>query len=132
MKKILIVLTSLLALLCISCASSHPKMLGHEEMSHAVTYKEAIILDARKGSKWDDGQRIPGARGMNLMSTDAQISLALPDKHARIITYCGSLKCPMSKTLATRLIKLGYQHVSEYPPGIKGWKEAGGITSSAK
>ena len=47
------------------------------------------------------------------------------DKNALIVTYCSNTKCPASARLATRLRKLGYTNVLEYPEGIDGWAEAG-------
>jgi len=84
-----------------------------------------VLVDART-AKWDDGRRLPGALSVSAESTDEQIAQALPDKAARIVTYCSNEKCPASKNLATRLIGLGYQNVSKYPQGLEGWTEDGG------
>lgn len=85
---------------------------------------QVTIIDART-AKWDDGRRLPGAISVSAESTDEQIAGALPDKAAKIITYCSNEQCPASKNLATRLLELGYTNVSKYPAGIDGWNEAG-------
>ena len=90
------------------------------------------LIDARAGSKYDDNKRIPGAQGLSLKATNTQITAALTDKNAKIVTYCGSLRCPMSKMMATKLRKLGYKNVQEYSHGIAGWKKAGNKVEKVK
>ena len=126
MKKLSMLITLLLVgLLAVACSSMEAEPLSDMQMSKVVNSKGTTILDARMGSKWDNKERVPGASGMNLKSSDAEIQAQLPDKAARIVTYCGSDKCPMSSTLAKRLKGLGYSNVSEYPSGLQGWKAAG-------
>lgn len=86
--------------------------------------KPVTVLDARSG-KWDDGTRIPGAKALNAATPDEEIAQALPDKDAKIVTYCSGLKCPASHALASKLTSLGYKNVTEYPEGIEGWTKAG-------
>lgn len=100
-------------------------VIGTEALATLLRAKTpAAVLDARSG-KFDDGQRIPGARSLNAGSTEAEIAQVLPDKGALVVTYCAGLKCPASHQLAEKLVKLGYSNVVEYPEGIAGWLEAG-------
>lgn len=48
-----------------------------------------------------------------------------PDKHRKIVIYCGFTKCTRSHNGAVWAMKLGYDNVYRYPGGIKGWLEAG-------
>jgi rhodanese-related sulfurtransferase len=82
------------------------------------------ILDARSG-KYDDGRRIPGAKSLTASADEKTIAATAGDKSGLVVTYCSNLKCPASHALATRLRKLGYTNVVEYPYGIDGWAEAG-------
>jgi rhodanese-related sulfurtransferase len=92
---------------------------------------EAVtVLDARSG-KWDDGNRIAGAKALNAETPDEEVTKALPDKDAKIVTYCGGLKCPASSALADKLTKLGYKNVTEYPEGIEGWVKDGNEVKKA-
>jgi len=126
MKKILSCIAILsIMLFTAACSSTEIAHLNDKQMGEIQKSHKSIILDARKGSKWDDKERVPGARGMSLKSSDAEILSQLPNKKAKIVTYCGSPKCPMSAMLAKRLKDLGYINVSEYTNGIKGWKAAG-------
>jgi len=82
------------------------------------------VLDARAG-KYDDGTRIPGAKGLAFDASDAQVAALLPDKQSLVVTYCSNLKCPASHMLGERLRKLGYVNVLEYQEGIEAWTAAG-------
>ena len=90
-----------------------------------------VVVDARTG-KYDDGVRIPGAINLHTKSPLNRIRRKLRSKRRLVVTYCASLKCPASAQLASLLGKLGYKNVIEYPYGIKGWREAGHGTTSAK
>ena len=133
MKKLsLLIAVLLVGLLTSACTSMQKGPLDDKQMSEVVNSKDVTILDARMGSKWDNKERVPGASGMSLKSSDAEIQSQLPDKNAKIVTYCGSEKCPMSATLAKRLKGLGYSNVIEYPAGLQGWKAAGNTIVKVK
>lgn len=90
-----------------------------------------VVLDARSG-KWDDGKRVPGAKAVNVDSSDSDIAAAAPDKAALVVTYCAGVKCPASGKLAAKLRTAGYANVIEYPEGIAGWLEAGNSIEETK
>lgn len=83
-----------------------------------------ILLDARTG-KWDDHNRISGAKSLAPDASEEDVKSLLGDKKALIVTYCSNTKCPASGLLAAHLRKLGYGNVIEYPEGIEGWKKTG-------
>ncbi len=82
------------------------------------------VLDARSG-KYDDGNRIPGAKVLAPDATEALVNAMLPDKQMLVVTYCVNLKCPASHMLAEQLRRFGYTNVLEYREGIEGWMAAG-------
>lgn len=88
------------------------------------------VLDARTG-KYDDGRRVPGAKTLDPAAKDADVTTALPDKTALIVTYCAGLKCPASHMLGEKLRGLGYLNVLEYHEGIDGWVAAGNTVEHA-
>jgi len=88
------------------------------------------VLDARAG-KFDDGTRIPGAKGLAIDATEEQVTALLPDKQWLVVTYCANLKCPASHMLGEKLRKLGYVNVLEYRDGIEGWMAAGNAIEKA-
>ncbi len=89
-----------------------------------------VLLDVRAG-KFDDGQRIPGAKQINPEATDAEIVKAVPSKEALIVAYCTNTKCGASKMLAEKLAKLGYKNVVKYPGGIEEWVKLGNPVEKA-
>jgi rhodanese-related sulfurtransferase len=92
-----------------------------EELKKTLAKEEPVILvDARSG-KYDDGRRIGNAKQLASSASAEEIEAALPDKDAKIVAYCSSLKCPASKQLAHKLVDLGCKNVVKYPDGIDGW-----------
>jgi len=88
------------------------------------------VLDARVG-KFDDGNRIPGAKALAPDAAAEKVTAMLPDKQALVVTYCANLKCPASSQLAKHLRQLGYSNILEYHEGIEGWKAAGNQVEKA-
>ena len=91
----------------------------------------AVVLDARSG-KYDDGERLPGAKSLTDKATAEEAAKLIPSKEHLVVTYCANPKCPASDRLAKHLTKLGYKNVIELPAGIQGWKEAGKPVEKAK
>ena len=81
-----------------------------------------VILDARGPQK----TRIAGAVPMSTRVEDQDILKTVTAKDTLVVTYCGSVHCPLSRMLAKRLEGLGYKNVLENSEGIKGWTDAGG------
>ncbi len=115
-------------------AGHHAATAGIDTASLAALIEAktpVTILDARSG-KYDDGKRVPGAKALSPKAEQAEIEKALPDKKARIVTYCAGTTCPASGQLAERLKSLGYVDVAEYHEGIAGWVKAGKPVENAK
>lgn len=89
------------------------------------------LLDARTG-KFDDGNRIPGAKNLAPDAAKEAVEGMLKDKGALIVTYCANLHCPASASLARNLRGLGYKNVLEYSEGIEGWVKDGNQVETVK
>jgi rhodanese-related sulfurtransferase len=100
------------------------KMISTTELQDMIVKGSAVILDARS-SKYDDGNRIPGAKTLNADCKAEDVAKIVSAKDAKIVAYCGSVQCPASKNLAQHLTGLGYTNVVVYEEGIKGWLAAG-------
>ncbi len=85
--------------------------------------KESIILlDVRDKHEFEEGH-IPGAMNISRGSLEFKAALAIPDKGARIIVYCGQ---DLRSALATKALNdLGYRNAVNMVGGLKAWKEAG-------
>ena len=124
-----------------SCAKACcPKGAAKPETAEVDTHalatllnaKAAVtLLDARSG-KWDDGRRIPGAKGLSPAATAKEAAALIPSKDALVVTYCAGVKCPASRMLAATLKGLGYSNILESPAGIAGWAEHGNPIEQAK
>jgi rhodanese-related sulfurtransferase len=49
----------------------------------------------------------------------------LPDRDARIVTYCANTPCQNSGIAAATLVAMGYTDVREYVEGKQDWVDAG-------
>lgn len=49
---------------------------------------------------------------------------SMPDKKAKIFTYCANESCPSSENGAEKLKSMGYEHVMKYLGGREDWKQA--------
>lgn len=100
------------------------------EVLAAIADGTVTLIDALPASYYDR-QHLPGA--INLVEAEVQdrADELLPDKHARIVTYCSNAACPNSKAVAARLAKLGYTSVRVYRDGIQDWVEAGLATEGS-
>ncbi len=109
-----------------------PHSVTTEQLAEMIKNKPKnfYIFDALIWNK--ESVKIPGAYNVNYKTTDEEIAKLVPDKSARIITYCANPRCSASPKLMKRLQKIGYTNVSEYPSGIQGWIKAGMKTEPAK
>jgi rhodanese-related sulfurtransferase len=88
-----------------------------DDVQKAIDDKSATLVLAI------EGKGIEGSIRVLANADDKTIHAALPNKDAKIITYCGSGSCPASVTLAERLVGLGYKNVEHYAGGLKEWEE---------
>jgi rhodanese-related sulfurtransferase len=89
-----------------------------------------VIVDARNSESFEKAH-IAGAINVPSESSEDEISRSISDKEVLIITYCGSVQCPLSRNLARTLKNLGYNNVIEYPQGMEGWvKNLGPVEGS--
>lgn len=140
MKKLTIVSTVAAAVClfltgcaCMCCKSQCSSEIKTDELAKMIAEKPGTytLLDARYGEYYD-GKVIPTAKHLGSNSAESVITAQLPDKKAKIITYCAGVKCPASKQLADKLRKMGYTDVTEYTEGLEGWTGAGKSTVGLK
>lgn len=89
---------------------------------------EAAFLDPRKQSDWDAGH-IPDAVHFDIKNpaafNEANIEKALPNKTAKVVTYCNGDHCSRAAHAAQHLVKWGYKNVYYFRDGFPAWKAAG-------
>ncbi len=127
-----IMLLALVSILSVSTVTAEPSKASADAHSQGTVNTEAlaaiinsdvpvVILDARPKTP----ATIPGAKQVVPEAPLDILTAAAPDKNALIITYCSGPQCQLSNRLATRLLKLGYTNVIEYPEGFSAWRKAG-------
>jgi len=109
------------------------EIVGTDELARMIKEKPRTytLLDARS-ERYFDGRIIPTAKRLSSDSGEKEITAALPNKNAFIITYCGGIKCPASKILADKLRKMGYTNIKEYPDGMDAWRKSGKSTEKSR
>jgi rhodanese-related sulfurtransferase len=136
MRCILALLLPLALVLSVGCAAKKPmttqEMLAEakeniQEISVAEAKKEfdsgkAIFLDVREPAEYEKGH-VPKAKNLPRGLLEFKIAKAVPDKSARIITYCksGGRSCFATDTACC----LGYTNVASMAGGWKAWVKAG-------
>jgi molybdopterin/thiamine biosynthesis adenylyltransferase/rhodanese-related sulfurtransferase len=84
--------------------------------------KAATLVDVREASEWDQGH-VPGAVHISKSYIEQQIEAAVPDRDARVVTYCaGGVR---SLFAAQTLRDMGYTNVSSMSGGFQQWKSQG-------
>ena len=126
MKKIFILLSSLLFTAAVFAASSKVADISQAELTAAIASKSAVILDVNGSDSYREG-RIPGA--IDYIANKDRIASLLPaDKNALVVAYCGNEQCSAYRAAAEAAVKLGYTNVKHFAPGIAGWKKSGAPT----
>ena len=96
------------------------------EVKPLLAAGEIVLVDARDAAAFD-ADRIPGAVSLPLRLFDekiAEFSQQYP-KTRPVVTYCGSIGCPLGHILAVRLgAEHGYTDVREMPGGYVEWRAA--------
>ncbi len=132
-------LSTAIALAMLGCVAENKVYAASEQhttgaqIKHidARTLKELLASDDRftlvdaRTDPYFDNKVIQGAIRVPMDSSDTAIASALPNKEKPIVVYCASTSCPASRTLAEKLVGLGYSDVTEFPEGLKGWEAAG-------
>jgi molybdopterin/thiamine biosynthesis adenylyltransferase/rhodanese-related sulfurtransferase len=82
----------------------------------------ATLVDVREASEWDQGH-VPGAVHISKSYIEQQIEGAVPDRDARVVTYCaGGVR---SLFAAQTLRDMGYTNVASMSGGFQQWKSLG-------
>ncbi|HEY7590684.1 MAG TPA: molybdopterin-synthase adenylyltransferase MoeB [Candidatus Limnocylindrales bacterium] len=82
----------------------------------------ATLVDVREASEWEQGH-VPGAVHISKSYIEQQIEAAVPDRDARIVTYCaGGVR---SLFAAQTLRDMGYTNVASMSGGFQKWKSEG-------
>ena len=79
------------------------------------------FIDCREDNEWKAGHAA-GARHLGKGIIERDIEMAVPDKSAKVVIYCGGGF--RSALAGDTLQKMGYSNVLSMASGIKAWREA--------
>lgn len=77
------------------------------------------LIDVREDHEWAEGH-VPGARHMGRGVIERDIEVAVPDKAAPLVLYCGGGF--RSALAADNLQKMGYTNVLSMDGGMRAWR----------
>jgi len=84
-----------------------------------------VLLDVRHPRQYSMGY-IEGAQFFPYAEMTAEeVAKRLPNKEIKIVTYCFSYRCSISRNASKKLMSLGYS-VVDYRGGVTDWGKHGG------
>ena len=102
-------------------AKSRVREVSVEETKRRMR-RGARVIDVREDSEWEIGH-VRGAEHLGKGVIERDVELAIPDKAAELILYCGG---GYRSALAADVIqKMGYGNVWSMAGGWRAWVEAG-------
>jgi len=102
-------------------AKSRVREVSVEETKRRMR-RGARVIDVREDSEWEIGH-VRGAEHLGKGVIERDVELAIPDKAAELILYCGG---GYRSALAADVIqKMGYRNVWSMAGGWRAWVEAG-------
>jgi len=104
-------------------AKARVKEADFRDIKSRLDAREKLTLvDVREDNEWARGH-LPGAVHLGKGVIERDIELAIPDKHAPLVLYCGGGF--RSALVADNLQKMGYTNVISMDGGWRGWTTAG-------
>lgn len=102
--------------------SSIQVITAHQVRQKQLRQEDMLLVDVRSKDSFVQSH-IQGAISLPLAELEQRYTQLSQDKE--IILYCGGIDCPLSKTAAKRLLRLGLWNVKDMQEGISGWENQG-------
>jgi rhodanese-related sulfurtransferase len=99
--------------------------ITRELLRQKIESGDGFVLVDALGPMSFAASHLPGAINMPPGRVDELAPRRIPGLDTEVVVYCASSTCDSSVDVATRLIELGYRHVSHYAGGKTDWLEAG-------
>jgi rhodanese-related sulfurtransferase len=100
------------------------KTIRRDELRQAIAAGAVPVVETLRTEQFADGH-VPGAIHIHVEGIAEQAPTLLPDKAARIVTYCSNTACRNSEPAANQLSAMGYTNVGKYADGKQDWQHAG-------
>jgi rhodanese-related sulfurtransferase len=89
--------------------------LKKDDVVKLIQASNVTVIDARDADSYAKGH-ISGAVNYSTATLPA-------DKNAKLVFYCGGLKCPAAAKAAKKALEMGYKNVMVYRGGWAEWSE---------
>jgi len=96
--------------------------VNFKEVKRLYEAGSALFIDAREMKFYKKGT-ILGAIDMPIQKLKRRKRFLPAKKSAKLLLFCGGIKCGKSAKLATAIAKLGYSRILVYHGGYPEWKE---------
>jgi len=100
--------------------------ISREQLYKKMLQKESMtIVEVLSPESYKDSH-LPGAINVPINGNfEDRIQKTVWNKGQKVIVYCQNTECTASPEAATKMNKLGYQHVYDYEAGKEDWIAAG-------
>jgi len=99
--------------------------ISRDEIKVALDAGAPLVLVETLRPEHYDAGHLPGALHLHADDVAARAEHVLPDREARIVTYCSNEACANSRAVAQMLAARGYTNVRRYEAGKQDWQQAG-------
>ena len=99
------------------------KTLNYEQLySMRRNQDNYVLIDVRPFDVYEE-RHITDSDNIPLSEEDFEelVERRVVSKDSKVVVYCGSFECPLSKQAAERLEKAGFTNVYDYEGGLKDW-----------
>ena len=100
------------------------KTISRDELAQAIDAGQVTVVETLGAEHFAQGH-LPGAIHIHFEDIADEAPRLLPDKDARIVTYCSNTACRNSEVAANQLVAMGYTNVRKYAEGKQDWEAAG-------
>jgi phage shock protein E len=122
MKALRIAVATFVLSVCLSVAAdSATKNVTIDEFDKLRANTNNIILDVRTPKEFNAGH-IPGAKLVDINSSDFDANIAKLDKSKTYLVHCAA--GVRSAKACKKLETLGFTNIVHLPAGFQGWKKA--------
>ena len=98
--------------------------ISRQELQQAIEAGDVTVVETLRAEDFEQGH-LPGAIHIHFESISERAGELLPDKDARIVTYCSNTACRNCESAANELTAMGYTNVRKYAEGKQDWEAAG-------
>jgi rhodanese-related sulfurtransferase len=94
------------------------------EMENTLRKEKSALIINVLAEQYFEQQHIPGSINIPVKDNNhfvAEVDAKASSKNQKIIVYCASKDCQLSRKAVEKLLDAGFSNVWDYEPGTEGW-----------